>query len=95
MRIVAYPRNPFCPHNAEQEGGGEHMASRSRHLTRNDASGRFSPLTAAQQRAAGERVLAEIAAVNRPQALVHVAMPPVFGIREAAPWLGLLGIGGA
>lgn len=70
------------------------MASRSRHLTRNDASGRFSPLTAAQQRANGERVLAEIAKVCKPQPVVNVAMPPVYGIREAAPWLGLLGIGG-
>jgi len=68
------------------------MASRSRHLTRNDTTGRFSPLTHAEQVAAGERVLADIAEVRKSH-WVHVELPPIFSARDAAPWLGLLGAG--
>ncbi|MGW2513680.1 hypothetical protein ACWC0A_30655 [Streptomyces scopuliridis] len=70
------------------------MASRSRHFTRHDPEGRFSPLTTAEQIAEGERVLASMAEIKKPLPRANVELPPIFSAREAAPWLGLLGIGG-
>ena len=70
------------------------MASRSRHLTRDDVEGRFKPPMTAAERERAEQLLREMYPVPSDKPVVHVDMPPVFGAREAAPWLGLLGIGG-
>lgn len=70
------------------------MASRSRHLTRNDPSGRFAPLPTEADKAAFAAFQAEMEAVKRPIRQSSVQLPPVFSAREAAPWLGLLGMGG-
>lgn len=69
------------------------MASRSRHLTRNDPEGRFAPARTAEDDARVAAFLAELEQVRKPNPVVHVELPPIFSAREAAPWLGLLGAG--
>lgn len=70
------------------------MASRSRHLTRNDPEGRFSPLTTAERNAAAAAFDARMKAVMKPNPPSNVKPLPIFSAREALPWLGLMGVGG-
>lgn len=70
------------------------MASRSRHLTRSDTTGRFAPLPTEADKARAAASAAEWEMVRRPIKRPDVQMPPIFTAREAAPWLGLLGLGG-
>ncbi|AXG81125.1 hypothetical protein [Streptomyces paludis] len=70
------------------------MASRSRHLTRNDPEGRFAPPRTAADEARFAASQAALEMVQRPIRQPDVQMPPIFSAREAAPWLGLFGLGG-
>ena len=66
------------------------MASRSRHLTRNDPEGHFAPLPTAEDKARFAASQAEMEMVMRPIKQPDVKLPPVFSARAAAPWLGLI-----
>lgn len=73
------------------------MASRSRAYTRPgaDPEGRFRPAMTPTERERAEELLKQLTFVPSAKPVVHVKLPPVFGVREAAPWLGLMGIGGS